>query len=181
MANLERPKELNILGNNNFHFEIFELPVVSLFAQEFSVPGTSLGRAQFPNPNVDFNHPGEKMVFEDLVITFLVDEYMQNYMEIFNWMAFLGFPKTSRQFKFLKEDKTPYKEKSDIILTATTNKFNAHHEIHFVDCFPTDLSPIDFTNAEDTVSPVQATVTFDYSYYYFRNIVEDEENPFDFF
>lgn len=170
MVDLNLGENLNILGDNNFHFEIHELPTVSLFAQEFSVPGVSLGRAPVPTSNVDYNVPGDKMEFEDLVITFLVDEYLKNYIEVFDWMSHLGFPESTDQFKVLKEGKTPYKETSDIILTITTNKFNPHHEIHFVDCFPTDLSPIDFTNTDVTVNPIQATVSFDYSYYFFNPI-----------
>jgi hypothetical protein len=169
-ADLNLSENLNILGDNNFHFEIPELPNVSLFAQNFSIPGSSLGRAAVPTSNVDYNVPGEKIEFEDLVITFMVDEYLRNYMEVFNWMMALGFPESSDQFKALKEHHTPYQETSDIILTVTTNKFNPHTKIHFVDCFPTDLSPIDFTNVDTTISPVQATVTFDYSYYFFKPI-----------
>lgn len=170
MADLELKEHLNIIGNNNFHFEIHELPTVSLFAQEFSIPGIACGRAAVPTSNVDYNVPGEKIEYEDLVITFMVDEYLKNYIEVFNWMVALGFPETSEQFKALKEGRTPYTEVSDIIMTVTTNKFNAHHEVHFVDCFPTDLSPVDFTNVDTTISPIQATVTFDYSYFFFNPI-----------
>jgi hypothetical protein len=175
MADLELAQNLNILGNNNFHFEILELPGVSLFAQTFSIPGSSLGRAPVPNSNVDYNVPGEKMEFEDLVITFMVDEYLSNYMEVFNWMVALGFPQSTEQFRALKEHRTPYTETSDIVLTTTTNKFNPAVKLHFVDCFPTDLSPIDFTNVDVTVTPVQATVTFDYSYYYFEPLIKKED------
>lgn len=170
MADLNLSENLNILGDNNFHFEIHELPNVSLFAQEFSIPGVSLGRAPVPTSNVDYNVPGDKMEYEDLVITFMVDEYLRNYMEVFNWMTALGFPESTDQFKALKEGKTPYTETSDIILTTTTNKFNPNKEIVFIDCFPVDLSGIDFTNTDTTVSPVQCTVSFDYSYFFFRDI-----------
>jgi len=169
-ADLKLAENLNILGDNNFHFEIQELPTVSLFAQTFSIPGITLGRAPVPTSNVDYNMPGEKIEYEDLVITFLIDEYLKNYIEVFNWMTYLGFPESTDQFKKLKANLTPYKEVSDIILTVTTNKFNPYIQIVFVDCFPTDLSPVDFTNIDTTVSPIQATVTFDYSYYYFNPI-----------
>lgn len=168
MADLTQAENLNILGNNNFHFEIYELPQVSMFAQEFSLPGITLGRAPVATSAVDYNVPGEKIEYEDLVITFMVDEYLGNYIEVFNWMTSLGFPEDTQQFRDMKEGKTIYKEKSDIILTVTTNKFNPHHEVHFIDCFPTDLSPVDFTNTDVTITPIQSTVSFDYSYYFFK-------------
>lgn len=169
-ADLTLAQNLNILGNNNFHFEIRELPNVSLFAQQFSIPGVTLGRALVPTSNVDYNVPGEKMEYEDLVVTFLVDEYIKNYTEVFNWMTALGFPESSDQFKLLKENGTPYTETSDIILTITTNKFNPHVRVHFVDCFPVDLGGIDFTNIDITVTPLTCTAIFSYSYFYFESI-----------
>lgn len=169
-ADLTLVENLNILHSNCFHFEIHEMPKVSLFAQEFSIPGTSIGRTPVPTSAVDYNIPSDKIEYEDLVISFMVDENLYNYMEVHRWMVHLGFPELTDQFRDLKEFKTPYKEKSDIILTTTTNKFNANNEIHFVDCFPTDLSPVDFVNTDTTVSPIICTVSFDYSYFYFKNI-----------
>ena len=163
-------QNLNILNNNNFHFEIKELPMVSLFAQQFSIPGISLGRVLVPTPLVDYNIPGEKIEFEDLVINFLVDENLKNFIEVFNCMTALGFPQSSDQFKKMKEHGTPFTEMSDIILTVTSNKFNAHSRVHFVDCFPTDLNPVDFTNTDVTVTPITCTAIFAYSYYYFERI-----------
>ncbi len=161
-------QNINILNDNDFRFEICELPNVTLFAQNFSIPGVSLGRAPVSTSNVDYYVPGEKIEYEDLVITFLVDEDMSNFIEIFNWMTALGFPESTEQFKRLKEHHTPYTEVSDIILSVTTNKFTPNRRIHFVDCFPTDLNPIDFSNINDTISPITSTVMFAYSYYYFE-------------
>ena len=164
-------QNINNINDNNFAFSIKELPMVSLFSQSFSVPGIHLGRATVPTPLVDYNIPGEKIEFEDLTITFLVDEHILNYIEIFNWMTALGFPQDTDQFKAIELHNTPFNQMSDIIMTITSNKFNPHTSIHFVDCFPIDLSPLDFTNINVTVSPLIATVAFEYSYYYFQPIV----------
>ncbi len=168
MPDLTLPENLNILHDNCFHFEIYGLPKVSLFAQNFSIPGTSLGRSPVPTSAVDYNVPSDKLEYEDLVITFLVDENLINYMEVHNWMQHLGFPEDTKQFRDLKQGRTPYTETSDMILTTTTNKFNANNEIHFIDCFPTDLSPVDFSNTETTATPIVCTATFDYSYFIFK-------------
>jgi len=178
MVNLELNKELNLMGQNNFHFEAKEMPKVSLFTTVFNMPGCNLGRAVIPTSNVDYDVPGEKMVFEDLTISFLVDEYMENYMEVFNWMAALGFPRSSEQFKEIRSreregkydpfDDFQYTETSDILMTITSNKFNPIVKVNFVDCFPVDLSQLSFTNTDPTITPVTADVTFDYSYYYFE-------------
>lgn len=170
MINLELNKELNLMGANNFHFEAQELPKVSLFTQVFNMPGVNLGRAVVPTSLVDYDVAGDKMVFEDLTISFLVDEYMESYIEIFNWMSALGFPESTDQFKRLKKDETPYTEYSDILLTITTNKFNPIVKVNFVDCFPTDLAQLQLSTTDPTTTPIVCDVTFDYSYYYFEQI-----------
>lgn len=170
MINLELNKELNLLGPNNFHFVARELPKVSLFTTIFNMPGCSLGRALVPNSNVDYNVPGEKIEFDDLTISFLLDEHITNYIEIFNWMSALGFPESSDQFKKFKDPTFNYTEKSDILLTVTSNKFNPIIKVNFVDCFPINLSQVSFTNTDPTITPITCDVTFDYTYYYFENI-----------
>ena len=41
------------------------------------------------------------MTYGDLSLRFLVDENMENYMAIHNWMTGLGFPETTQDFKDL--------------------------------------------------------------------------------
>jgi hypothetical protein len=38
--------------------------------------------------------PGDKILFEDFSLRFLVDENLENYMEIHNWIRGLGFPES---------------------------------------------------------------------------------------
>jgi hypothetical protein len=42
--------------------------------------------------------PGDQIQFEDLTLQFLVDENMENYLEIHNWIYSLGYPKSVDQF-----------------------------------------------------------------------------------
>ena len=40
----------------------------------------------------------DQIQFEDLTLQFLVDENMENYLEIHNWIYSLGYPKSVDQF-----------------------------------------------------------------------------------
>ena len=53
-----------------------------------------MGNATQPTYLKDLPIPGDKMEFEDLNVRFLVDENLENYMEIQNWMRGLGFPES---------------------------------------------------------------------------------------
>lgn len=164
------PDNFNPLYNNNFHFEILSLPTVSGMAQKFNMPGIRLGTAQQMTGNVDVTRPGDKLQFEELEIQFLVDEGLQNFMEVFHWMVYLAFPRHSKQFYEMYRGNTRYTETSDIILTTTTNKKNPNSRIHFVDAFPTSLTPVEFSNVDTTSQPVIASAMFGYAYYYFEGV-----------
>jgi hypothetical protein len=162
------PQNFNPLYNDCFHFEIRELPKVSGFAQRFNMPGLRLGKARQVTPLVDFDIPGEKIEFEELEIAFLVDENIENFMEIYHWIVYLGFPRNTEQFKQMMNGRTRFTETSDIILTTTTNKHNPNRRIHFVDAFPVNLTPVEFTNVDQTTTPLIASAMFGYKYYYFE-------------
>lgn len=164
------PDNFNPLYNNNFHFEIMTLPKVSGFAQRFNMPGIRLGQAKQMTGNVDISIPGDKIDFEELEIQFLVDENLENFMEVFHWMLYLAFVRDTKQFYKLYNGETRFTETSDIILTTTTNKKNPNSRIHFVDAFPTNLTPVEFTNVDTTAQPVIASVMFSYKYYYFNSV-----------
>ena len=50
----------------------------------------------------DIPIPGDKLDYDNLNITFLVDENLENYREIHGWLTGLGFPKDHSQFRALQ-------------------------------------------------------------------------------
>lgn len=166
---LEDAKKLNILADNAYHFEILNLPFFSMFSQSFELPGVSMGSATRPTPLVDIPEPGDKISFNDLSITFLVDEELQNYREIWKWMMHLGYPRNTKEYRNLVQSNSPYTRKSDINMNVLTNKFNIAQPVKFLDCFPYALSGILFNSANTEIEHPVATASFQYSVYYFEN------------
>lgn len=160
-------KKLNILADNAYHFEIANLPMFSLFAQTFELPGVNLGQASRPTPLSDVPEPGDKVTFNDLMVTFLVDEGLQNYKEIWKWIMHLGYPQNTKEYRNLVQGNSPYTRKSDIRLNVLTNKFNISQPVIFVDAFPYSISGIVFNSANPEVEHPVATASFVYSLYYF--------------
>ena len=64
-----------------------------------------MGNAVQPTYLKDIPIPGDKMEFEDLSVRFLVDENLENYMEIQNWMRGLGFPESLQEIYDLQDQK----------------------------------------------------------------------------
>ena len=76
---------------SGFQFSVTRSPKVSYFGNMINIPGITLGVAQQPSYLKMIPRPGEIIDFEDLTLNFLVDENLENYIEIQNWIRGIGF------------------------------------------------------------------------------------------
>ena len=91
----------NFLSPIGFKFSIAKTPKVEFYCNSARIPEITLGTAIQPSYLKDIDVPGDKLQYGDLSLRFLVDEAMENYMSIHNWLVGLGFPETTQQFKDL--------------------------------------------------------------------------------
>lgn len=163
-----QPANINFLNTHRFRVVLRRAPSMVYFVQEANLPAMGMGNATYPTPLLDLPIPGDKVKYEDFVMTFPVDEDMKNYREIAEWMIGLGFPKNFGQYKDLAESFDGIR--SDISLMILDSAHNPQHAIRFVDAFPVYMSEIHFdTKATDSVIPV-VSATFKYSYWEFESV-----------
>ena len=81
-----KPNELNQLNVVSFQTNFTRLPNVNFFCQKVNIPSVSIGLAQQTTPFSDSPVEGDKLVFEQMTMTFYVNEDLSNYMEIYNWL-----------------------------------------------------------------------------------------------
>ena len=93
-----QPANLNLLSGVAFRFTLNDVPNVTFFCQNAQIPGVSLGEVSIQNPLATIYKAGD-MVFEPLAIRFVIDEDLQNYMEIFNWIKGLGHPGDFQEYR----------------------------------------------------------------------------------
>ena len=186
-----QPTKLDYTSPTQFRFLINQLPKVQYFTVSANVPGITLGDATYATPLKDIPLPGEKLTYDDLNITFIVDENLENYIEIHNWLASLGFPKNREQFKTHRSatsnlpkatvgtsgdigDVKPITSDSpmfsDSVLTVLSNKNNPVVECRFEDCFTTSLSSLDYSQNQTDVEYLTAEVTFKYKIYEIKTL-----------
>ena len=91
-VNLRAPEKMDYASPIQFRFKCTKLPEVEFFCQTANVPGISLGDATFATSLKDISIPGDTVVYSSLDMTFLVDENLNNYKEIHDWLLGLGFP-----------------------------------------------------------------------------------------
>ena len=51
---------------------------------------------------------GDDLTYENLDVTFLVDEKLAKYREVHNWMVGIGFPQSRTQYGTLKQRVTKF-------------------------------------------------------------------------
>lgn len=105
---------------------------------------------------------GDKLTFSELSVTMIVDEDLQGYKEIYDWM--LRLVNENRVGKTGREaDGIP--TEADIILQILTSKNNLNKEFRYHDCIPTTLGSIQFLANPGEVEMMFVDVTFRFSYF----------------
>ena len=182
-----QPAKLDYASPIQFRFKCTKLPEVEFTCQTANIPGISLGSATQPTPLVDIPIPGDKISFQSLDINFLVDENLNNYKEIHDWLIGIGFPQNHTQFQNLQatgQDRFPGSTKStavtgsstpqplseggiysDAILTVLNSKNIAKTEIRFQNVYPTSLGGLNYDVRQTDVDYLNASVSFNYMNY----------------
>ena len=94
----------NFLSGVAFKFNLTKLPKVDFFSNSARIPELSLAITNQPTYLKDIDIPGEKLTYGDFTLRFLVDENMENYITVYEWLTGLGFPESTKQYKELTTD-----------------------------------------------------------------------------
>jgi hypothetical protein len=161
------PKEINQLNVVSFQTNFTRMPNVNFFCQQVTIPSLSIGLATQPTPFSDISVEGDKVVFEQLSLSFYVSEDLSNYLEIYNWIISLGFPDNPPQFNLQNDITTSIDSndtlKSDMNVVLQTNKSNPNFNIVFKDAFPISLGSIGLDSAATTLEPIAVEASFAYT------------------
>ena len=181
-----QPDKLDYLSPTQFKFNIHQLPKVEFFCTAANIPAISLGEAIFPTPYKEIPVMGDTLTYDNLSISFIVDENLENYIELHNWLIGIGFPKNRNQFSNFRsstssspiatqgvsDDIGDVKPSTsargmfgDAILTTLTNKNNPVVEARFQDLYPVSLGALDFTQTATDVEYITVTADFSYKLY----------------
>lgn len=140
------PSNRNFLAPNNFKFQVKKLPNTNFFLQRVNIPSLLLPATVYANPFQDIPLPGDHIEVGELEIEFMIDEDMQNYMEVMNWITGIGFPDNYGQYKEISDKPITSGEgiTSDISVLILTSSSNPKYEVVYKDAFPISLSSVTF-------------------------------------
>jgi len=184
-----QPDKLDYASPTQFRFGINQLPKVEFFTTEATLPGIEMGFTQQNTPFKDIPIIGDKLTYGSLDITFIVDEYLENYISLHNWMTGIGFPSSREQFSNFRDvesnagspgqRKIPIVDQvststpdrnlySDAFLMLLSNKNNPIVEVIIENMFPVSLSSLAYSQNATDVDYMSASCTFQYQIYRFN-------------
>ena len=189
-----QPDKLDYASPTQFKFGIHQLPKVEFFTTTATVPAIALSDVVIPTPFKSIPVQGDQLTFDNLTINFIVDEFLENYLSLHEWMTGIGFPKNRTQFADFKTNKsnTPISARSssstssdigdvqqaspnnalfsDATLTILSNKNNPIVNVLFRDLYPVALSALEYNQAATDVEYMTASADFTYQIYEIETI-----------
>ena len=184
-ATARQPTEFNYSQSNQFKVYLGLFPKTEWFVVRANIPAVTLGTAVQPTRLIDMPVVGDKLTYDQFYFTFIVDEKLENYMELHNWMMNIGFPQNYSQFdSSIRPDGTtrptgktfdsrvPGFGKvsdrdlySDISLFILSSKNNPVVNIKMFESFPVSLTNIEYSQQESDTVYAECTVTFAYAFF----------------
>ncbi len=159
----------NYLSGIGFKFNLAKYPKVDFFSNSARIPELSLAVATQPSYLKDIDLPGEKLTYGDFTLRFLIDEDMENYMAVYEWLNGLGFPESTKEFKELTTDKDGRREIKEQFCDGTLRILNSNlreiAKVKFKDLFPVSLTSLDFDATNTDVEYLTAEASFKYTIY----------------
>ena len=150
MPNFLNPSSF-ILSLDSQTYSGAEFTIQTMILPDVSAEGAPL---QFRQRNIAT--VADKINFGSFEVSYLIDEDLLNYKEIFDWLK-----------SNVETNHTATNHVRDLTLTIMNSANNVTKQIKFVDAYPTSLSSLPFDITTTEVEYLTAIVTFQYSYYQF--------------
>lgn len=196
MADTSQPTVFDYASQTQWRLAFNRVPKTTWFCTTANVPGITLGEAQYATPMSDMFIAGDKLTFETLNITFIVDEELQNYRELWEWITGIGSPVKHTQwsdvlskgdgltttFSAIGTDDQLDSRTASVMQGGTSTESNLYSdstlivynsknipkvEVKFKNMFPTSLSSLEYSQESSDVEYFKASASFRYLYYEF--------------
>jgi len=157
----------NPLLINYFQFVMDRVPNLVYFCQSANLPGIGFGVVDQPTT---LGHPVKVPTgafrFEDLELTFRVDENLNNWIELQNWIATAGnYYDDSNTLPYYSDTPGQLIKTTDATLLITNSSYQPKIKVHFKHVFPQYVSGINFVVNAPVSTEAIATVKFAHTGY----------------
>ena len=159
----------NFLSGVGFKFNLTKFPKVDFFSNSARIPELNLELTTQASYLKNIDVPGERLSYGDFTLRFLVDENMENYQSIYDWLTGLGFPETTKEFAEIIKDKDGQRDPKEAFCDGTLRILNSNFrevgKVKFNDLFPISLTSLEFDATNTDVQFFTAEAPFKYTLY----------------
>lgn len=151
---------LSLFKVSNFIIHFKDSRNLEIMATGANIPGLSIGELNIGRTVIRDLRNGDSLTFNDLVVTALLDEKLNVFKEVYNYIILAANPDTA--------DITVEEPIFDSTLLLTTNKNNIQHKIIFYNCFFKSIGDVPLNSTStDEGEAITVDITMGYSYYKF--------------
>jgi len=129
-----------------------------LFCSEVQLPGITLDTVLIETPYYEQKEASNKISFDDLIITYSIDEKYNNYKLLLDWLLYIKHP----------ERYEIRNQKVTASLFTYTNNENPSTEFVLHNIFPVSIEPISLDNKIEDSEDILHTVSFAIEYFTIR-------------
>ena len=164
----------NFLQPNAFKLTINRknFPNLEFFCQSFLHPETTTNAGEVPYQRIsNIPMPPDKISFGELTCMVILDEEMNSYTEMHNWMQRLIQTK-SKSAMSVGTNKANFDQSpptyADITLSILSSANNVTRQIRYIDCLPSSLGNISFESISGGDQFITYPASFRFSYFEFK-------------
>ena len=146
----------NFTHNSNFFFQtnLFTDDETSYAIQECNLPGMSFSHIQVSKSSVFGNMQGDTITYNDLILSFIIDEDLVVWKEIVNKLQKMRTPEPTTGEEIMKMG----------YLVIQDDNTNEVLKLQFIDTMIENIDDLNYsTNSDDEI--ITCTITIRYDYY----------------
>ena len=169
LSSCPTPSVTNPLQVTGFEFKIDSIPEMSFWIKNATIPNISLQETVQNTPFENVPHLGDKVDVGSLQITFTIDEQMNNYKALYDWIRLTGFAESYddlRTWRSRRIDPSTMGHDSDYGLTSDASlsikgvNGATVRVITFKDLWITELGGLQLTDESSETTYVTCDATF---------------------
>jgi len=146
----------NVLTETRFKLDIPKLPHTVFNVQRATLPALTLGSSTMPAIGIsDYPVIGNKVEFDTFNVELIVDENLNNYKEIKDWM-FSATDTNQKNYIDLY---------SDMSLSILKHDNTYKKKFQFANAFPSFMSELAFDSTSADASALFVNITFKFAYF----------------
>ncbi len=159
----ELTKNQNFLQPSGYKISIdrANYPNLEFFVQSVQHPSVSVPMTEITYPRANVHMPGDKLIYDEVTFDLLLDEDMNAYIEMHNWLKRLVEDKVrGASQRHLQTAST-----ADITLTLLSSHNNSTKKFIYRDCVPTNIGGVQMSSNVTDVAFINVPVGFAFTYF----------------